>query len=432
MEPISIKSKIEKCCDCPYGLQDVIHNIIDDNIYIFFGFCSGDNRWRVYNSIKNKLNDSKYIRGFSNKILKYDIKKNTWHHATSYNMSNNEGVQFGKSIKIKDNIYVWGGYSYQPINEEAIKKLKYLPSKSNITTVSSGFVFDKNHNINSLPDLPYPLCGFGMTYNNNNIYIFGGALFTLQSFTTNTIVNNEKIGKGFFYYNIKNDIIEPTPIFINNFPGLPRMGHIFFEYNNFLYVMGGNYQTSEINNIKRYTEFNYCNVIDNWKYDIKKNKWMRLIDTPYLLTSQGFCFYKKKYIVLMGGSKLKYTAVYNENENDKIQVVDTDVYFKNNNIYNFNMKYNNVSSIESLDPVSKESMYRGYYSNLIILYDIENDKYLLPNVKLPITINYPKLVNYNDSIFVFSGESNVSLYNDIWYGCHTSLVLKITLDIEDN
>ena len=91
--------------------------------------------------------------------------------------------------------------------------------------------------------------------NNNNINIFGGGLFTLESFTTNVIVNNEKIGKGFFYYKIKNDIIVPKPIFLNNFPGLPRMGHIFFTYNNFLYVMSGNYQTSKNQQVKQFLTF---------------------------------------------------------------------------------------------------------------------------------------------------------------------------------
>ena len=100
-------------------------------------------RWRVHKNIRKKINSSKYIRGFSNKILKYDITNNNWELVATYD----KRVQFGASIKIKNNIYIWGGYSYEPISEEEIKRLKILPPKSNITTQASGFIFSKNHAI---------------------------------------------------------------------------------------------------------------------------------------------------------------------------------------------------------------------------------------------------------------------------------------------
>ena len=421
-----IKIKIKKCSNSLFGLQDVGMNLINNNIFITNGFqCGLDQRGITFN-IYNKINkDSIYKRHFSNNGFRYDISNNKWGDLFNLNISPR---QCTNTITINNEIYIWGGYSYTPLTRKEIETLKNIPQKKNIMTYFDSLkITYENNKIQQYKtiNLPYPLCASSVEKYKNKIFFLGGSIYINHGFYTNEIINNTFIGKKFFYmkYDYDKKEIDKEIIFLDNFPGTARMQSILINYKKYLYVIGGFNINEELDNSKGWLEFKKCNVIDNWKYDIENNKWTKLKELPFLLTGFGGVKYKEKYIVLIGGVKYDYTYHYSKGleKTDDIKL----------NFYDFKLKYNGISNIKNNRKFSEKKYccYNWYCSNLIIIYDMEKDEYILPSKKLDINIILPKLVNYKDNIYLVSGETNTTLLNDVYYGDHTSLTLKIEIDM---
>lgn len=435
MNFIEIFLELEKCEDAIQGIQDNNLETIGDNLFSFNGFCSGSNYFhRTFrrNKKKNKENIkmlskinklTSFKRGFYNSIYKYSIKKNKWYFMGDLPI---KPRQCASSININNKIYIWGGYSYTPLTEKELNELKILPQKKEIKTFNDGICFEYINNkvcFKNIPKLPYPLANFNMIYLEKKIFFFGGSIYSKYGYDTNLLINNEKIGKGFFKINLdENDNIIGDFEFINNFPGTDRMSSIFFEHNNDLYIIGGSSIYSKKTNEKGYSELTPTNVLDNWNYNICDNKWKRLKDLPFFLVQQGFVKYKNKYVIMIGGVKFNYSKYLEEifeSDNNKFKKFD------------FKLKYNGISDIKDIRHFPKKytNSYNKYFSNLIIIYDIKNDTYLLPNKRLNININQPSISLHNDDIYIYGGEANATYINDLFYGIHLSLIYKLNINI---
>ena len=327
-------------------------------------------------------------------------------------------------------MYIWGGFSYTPLTEQELQEYKnkciQLPNKSNIYSYSDGLCITYNNNnlnYNNIPMIPYPLVGFGIVnYEDyNKIFFINGCVYDRESFNTFNLINNICVGSSFFsmLYDNNNNIIPNSTEFINNFPGSPRYSSNTHIINNFIYILNGINTTSDKkNNFKGYREYTYNNVIDNWKYDIINNKWIRIKDYPIPMCNQGSVVYQNRYIILFGG--IKYNTTYTFDK----KIINT-----NTIIYDTKLPYNNISTIKNdfITPESTANQYNRYFSNIIIIYDTIEDKYTLSDTKLPININAPKVISYCDDIYIIGGEGNPTLIDGIYYGNCLSLMLKINI-----
>ena len=420
-----IDIKIEYCKPIAAGIQDAALNRLMDNLVICNGFqtgriCSSN---LTFNSKDKLCKESKYIRGFKDFIQIYNIKNQD----CSVIKSIISRRQSSLSVKIDDSIYIWGGFSYTPLTDHELNTLKSIPQKKDIATYIDSYEIKidkgKLSQKKIASNLPYPICDGRVINHKDKIFFLGGGIYKYPyGFSTNFVVNNNiTIGKGFFYmlYDKKNKKIKDEIIYLNNFPGIERMNHIFFEHKDFLYVMGGTNISDDVDRSKGWSEYVPNNVIDNWKYDIEKNKWIKLENMPFLLTGSGYIKYKEKYLVIIGGCKYNNTILEN---NKKVKTCNIE-----NNFFDFKLEFNNISDIKMEKKKNGVSSYNYYFSNIIIIYDIENNKFMLPSKRLDFNINNPKLVTHNDDIYIITGEMNPVLLNDVYYGEHPSLVCKLKI-----
>lgn len=84
--------------------------------------------------------------------------------------------------------------------------------------------------------------------------------------------------------------------------------------------------------------------------------------------------------------------------------------------------------------MNRTSSYNHYFSSLIIIYDIEKDKYYLHNEDIGLNINNPSLIlnEKENEIFLIGSEVNTSLINNTYYGIQTGINLKLKITNENN
>jgi N-acetylneuraminic acid mutarotase len=399
------------------GSEDHCLGKLGNNIIIATGFCDGNVNFLIKNSYFNKTISS-FKRGFIKNIYSYNIKNDK---INIIGELPNEFIprQESGSIVINDKYYLFGGYSYK---ELSIKELEYykknnikLPPKSKIFTYIDSIVINYKNNILNIKksiNLPYPICGFKIVKYKNKIYFFGGATYTGKSFNTFTIINKIKIGCGFFSIKLdkEGNLIKNSLELINNFKGTDRMEPNVHIYGDNLYVIGGIKTNDDYNNDKGYIEYNYYNVMDNWKYNFKSKKWINISSKDFPLINQGSVLYKN-YIILIGGTS-KNKSYFN----NKL----------NNNFNKFpNLKYR-ITDLK-IDTNIKNIKKEYYFSNLIMIYDIDKDKYYLSDYKLPLNINLPSIIIINEYIYLLGGEANPNLINNVYFGNCSSFTMKINV-----
>jgi len=437
----SIKLHITKYNDMLHGSEDHCIGILNDNIIVCGGFCSGLNTVQTPQILKNKVNPkTNYTRGFIDKIFCYSIKDNTWKKIGNIPINPR---QLASSIVLGDKMYIWGGFSYTPLTNNELEEYKIknipLPSKKDIYSYADGFYLtynDEQIKYSNCPYLPFPLVGTGIVKyeKTKTIYFVNGCIYDSKSFNTHIIApyTNIPIGKSFFSmkYDDYNNIIPNSIEFINNFPGSPRLNSVVTIIDDFIYVIGGVNTTKLINNNRGYNEYTYHNIIDNWKYDILNNKWKQIENTPIPICNMGSVLYKNRYILLFGG--LKFNTTYNLDNLDNNCIVNT-----NTIKWNFKqLKYNGISSIENKSITNNyQHQYNWYFSNITIIYDTVTNNFEKLDLELPININNPITISHTDngydSIYIVGGEGNPILINNVYYGNCLSIMLKINITCEN-
>ena len=74
--------------------------------------------------------------------------------------------------------------------------------------------------------------------------------------------------------------------------------------------------------------------------------------------------------------------------------------------------------------------YRTQYSNAVIVYDINTEKFFFTS-PLPMNTNAPFVTSLNDSLYILGGESGSGIAFGKWYGQHSSLVMEGKIQFSD-
>lgn len=418
---------IKKLDDMLIGSEDHTCDIINNQIILTGGFQCGLFKTMCPRELIKFVNPkTSFERGFVKNIYGYDLEKNKW---TDYGNLNIKPRQGNFSIVLGNKLYLWGGYSYQPLSEEELryydKNKISLPSKEKIYTYSDGLClyFDDNKlvqkNINNLPVFS---CNSSVVNDieNKKIYFFGGCYYDSYGFDTSKISFNIEIGKLFYSlsYDENCNLIDESFTICEEFPGTSRHQSNLFKLDDYIYLIGGTASIKKINKEKGYPEYTSANVIDNWKFSLKLKKWIRISNTITPICNFKGINYNNKKIIFFGGIR------YN------ISVIDNDI-FDTWKIINkdYEKKFNGISTIENkyTNKDSQSSSYNYYFSNMILIYDIELDKFFISNYTLPANINIPLCCSDKNNVYICGGELNPSLINNVYYGNNSSLFLKLKI-----
>lgn len=113
------------------SIQDFACFTFENYIFYIMGFWVGLNK-----NYKKYVNESIYKRGFFNSIWRYDINNDIWDYiGIIYNFKPRQCVNY---FSFKNKAYIFGGYSYEALNEEELEyyeknKIPLPPKKGQIT-----------------------------------------------------------------------------------------------------------------------------------------------------------------------------------------------------------------------------------------------------------------------------------------------------------
>lgn len=399
----------------PQCLEGAAFNIYNDKIFIAFGFCGGFAGWGDRVPPKLRENTNKWVsykRGFYNDLFIYDLSKNKW---TKQSIKLPiEPRQNANSIILNEHLIILGGYSYQALTE---KELEYfnknnlkLPSKNKIFTKNDGLLINLNKNFFLDPSknikkiyMQEPLTDYNIIKDesNNDIYILNGATYETTAFKVLEKFNIIK-------YNVDNsfNLIKDINFSSERFPGTLRFAsNCFFKDGN-IYILGGCTTSKNENNFKGYIETELCNVLDNWKYNIIKKKWTRLRDIPIPICYNKGDLYKNKYYIFIGGVTYKKTKIMNK---ESYSVC----YFSQEQICKF--PFNGISTLKDKNwrLYKDEEMFNSQHSNMIIIYDIQNDKFMISDFVLPINMSAGPVSIYKDYLYIGGAEAGVNIIGSV-------------------
>ena len=141
----------------------------------------------------------------------------------------------------------------------------------------------------------------------NKLYLHGGSIYTGNGFD----IKYNNIGSQFIYFDVLRDNIDFDNIYyLNNFNGTARYNHSLICYNDNLYLFGGVSNSDSKNIFKGYLENTEFNVMDNWIYNIKNNKWNILKRLPFCISNFTPLLIENK-IYFFGGCRYNTFSVTN-------------------------------------------------------------------------------------------------------------------------
>lgn len=430
---IPVNIKVDSIKSTLQASQDHVILRYKEDIFQFFGFCCGIEVDMCPNYCRKFIDKTvNHERRFIDDIYHYNINKDTWDILGNTKIINRQSAN---GIIRKEYIYVLGGYSYLPLSTSELKQLKILPSKKKIHTYNNGLcykIFNGKPKLIKDFEIPIPITNMGILYDKKKdyLYIIGGAYYNNKSFNDDFVPYTYKcnLGNMISRYSFSNDIIlkeESTSPDLEKIPGTSRFNPLCFIRNRHIYLLTGITAKIDQMNPNGYIEKLLCNVIDCWKYNINENKWYELKNFPIPLVNQGYAIYKKKYVIMVGGVSYNKTYSY---KHGYIDVTDQHYTFLQGKF-----PFNNISTIEHkyLDSSNEKnaSTYNRYFSNIIMVYDIDNDQYYLSDTVLPINISYPSVNIKDDTMYIIGGEGNPEIIDGIYHGNHLSCMIKLKLEL---
>ena len=430
--------KIKKKKDLMQGIQTTVSVNFDDYIFYIGGFCGGKQPEQANDEIGSFWDyanpETSHKRGFFNDIWRYSIKENKWENMGE--LKEMKPRQSHSLIKIKNKIFIMGGFSYSPLSFEEIKEYKEnnipLPDKSDTYIFADYFCLEYNNGnlvFKNKGYLPGQVLKPSLKYYNNKIYLFSGSDHDDLAFENckNKIIVNKIL--------ILNIINEYSLHYNNEFidiPGTTNRGYFSCElYKDNIYIFSGISKTEKIIQYAQ-KKNEMVNVIDNWKYDLINKKWEIIENIPFIITNTSSVILNNK-IYFFGGAKLKNSIFKNKINNNYNSLNETKIW-KDYDPNNKKKIYNGISSLELIKDKSfySRSLYNGYFGNIIFSYNIDEKKYKIEG-ELPLQCAVPILTKYynkkkNKNYIYFSGnECNFQLINNYYYGVHSSLFLRIEI-----
>lgn len=372
---------------------------VGNKVYDLLGFCNGEKR------VADRHSRQKMIRGFKTEINVFDLKTPEigWRTIGRINLSPRM-CAFGFSYQ--NEIYIWGGFGYTPLTEQELTKMDKLPPKTNVYNYSDGvkLIFGSDDEITQipLPNLPYECCLSSAVVVGHTAYFLGGCHYVKgHGYCCRYQVDDlPPVGKIFFSLDLEN--LSAGFQLINNYPGSPICTNNLIAYQETtIYVLGGKSSVKDDFVEKNGLEYRPLNVIDNWKYDIESNTWQQLVNRPPVNIVNYTAIGVADQIYLFGGIKYFKTLLPDGS------IVDSDQLTTNK----VKLQYGGVSDIKTriYNDTRLVISKGGYLSNLIIKYDIPQDKFTLLPTRLPANLVSPSMtIGPNQLIYLGGGEANLS------------------------
>ena len=355
----------------PQGMQDNHVTLIHGWLISVCGFCGGaDKDWKP----------GRYPRGFLNKVWGLDLndQKAEWMELPPLPGAPRQAMQ---GTRLGNALYVWGGFSY---SEPYTYRDGYRLSRQD-----GAWVWQ------ALPPLPSPSSWGGSWTNGSRIYTVGGADYDRERFHTLTDRTGavKDLGRRLMVFDTAKPEAGWTPR--TPLPGTPRCLAATAVLEGKAYVIGGVAVTADTGA--------YCNVVDNWRYDLATGQWERLRDLPISGsgTSSGLLRYKNRYILLPCGYQ------YESLMRPEGQVAP---------------KYGNPSTVTRTWEQHRRFKDTHYYNHCYV-YDTQTDLFGTATA-LPFDDVASITVMAGDTAYLFPGETAGFVWEGEYYGHHPEFVLK--------
>jgi hypothetical protein len=422
-----------------------------------------------------------------NSVHKYNLRTDEWTDIGELKTIKPMGGMINWVYHEK--FYLLGGYAFQRMDPEFLKeyekKYKKWPEKKGEWYSSDLREITVNEN-DEITEREIPLQIFTNTIMShlqigNKIYFTGGVNGKLQKcwLTSKELSEyikdvkwkqkidkmGDKIYLGSFIFFLDMENIEEGVQIETFFPGVPCMSYELIERNNYIYLFSSHTYTDSHWCSFRPGERNRLSCPDNWKYNLQSKEWIRLKDWPLRsLCSRKVIRVGDKALIYGGNNAFMETSIdyfqkmnsefkYFTIENYKNMIThfphfrinykrddtgrwfcpgELQPYFKfgsvSNKVSYFNE--NDQQNVTGLDKIKSYDYFQHYFSDLIMFYDFEDDKYYFSEYNFPTNIAglTSKAVVYNDDVFVFGGESNDILFNNKFPQISSCLVLQIKID----
>lgn len=436
-----ISFNINKINNLPKG--NVLAKLIYDyknTIYIYGGLYAGKEAASSLstNSTFDKL-EGIFNKGFDNCLYSFNINTKIFKCIRELNEILPRKYHFFTFYN--DSIYIGGGIFHSFLDQKYLDHYKKIhnkwPPKANKVEYDDFYKININDNfrITKIGNFPFNINVEKTVLINNNLYIL--FLFKLK-YKTFEVFKNKKIDDNtnvIIYLNLDSNTTDLH--FLTCFPGTVRYYPEFLNYKNeYLFIIGG-FSFLKENDLFRENEKASCSILDNWKYNILDNSWQRICNTPLLgLSNFGGDIFNDK-IIFYGGVRRYKTLLLDENKKENI------VDLKEENKYNLFKPYfqygkcSNLISIyneeyqkhnTNLEKSGSYPYYMHYFSDMIMIYDINLNTFKLSTTKLPVNINgsfnHKKI---NNKLYIMGGEINDTLINDKFYGINTNLCFEIDI-----
>lgn len=470
-DKIEIFKRKDIISDC--GLCGHYQFQIGNYYYTFGGGSSGTHGGCHMWPLKEKKNGK-----FNNNLLRYDLKNDEWKDFGNIGNISKRGM--GTGFVYKNKMYIFGGHAWEYMDTELLKeyakKHGKWPKKNGLwysndmweISVINETVKTKKILIDIFTNREMQAIVY-----EDKVFIVGGLFGKVQHNYMKTkelkkYLKNERcrkivneIGETFisgqilFFIDMKN--IEKGLQVECLIPGIPCSTSNLIIHNNFLYYVCMNTYVNTSNCLWRSGEKNRAGCHDNWKYHLVTKKWTRINNTPM----KGFAGYSitkisKNYAMILGGSRyFLHTSIDNKkNINDKKEFKSTEEvlkfdkdkngsynildnsefkpYFKYGTISNTYSHFNQIDqkTVTSIDRIKSYDYFQHYFSDIIMFYNFDEDKYYLSNYHLPYNIALrTKLSIFENNIFIIGGETNDILLNKRCHYTNNNLVIKIECDM---
>jgi len=437
----------------------------------------------VYPGAKNKEYGGR-------RIYRYDLEKNIWDDLGKLKDIKPMGGMINWIYK--DKFYLLGGYSFQKADPEFLKEYakKYGQWPDKKGEWYSSDLKEITISNNEICEKTIPLKMFTNTIMShiqikNKIYFTAGVNGKKQKcwLTSNELSSyildkdwkikisklGDKIYLGSLLFFIDMDNLDKGLQIETLFPGIPMMTFELVEYNNFIYIFSSHTYTTSSNSSFRPGERNRACCTDNWKYNLINKKWFRINNSPLRALCSRKVIRIGDYAIMCGGNNaFMETSIdfikkknpefeYFNLDNYKIyinKIVENEIiykkdqngiwycpdkivpYFRFGTCSNKFSYYNEIDqkNVTSLRKIKSYDYFQHYFSDVIIIYDFKEDKYYFSDENLHLNCGATtcKHTIYNNSIYLFGGESNDILFNKKFPMISSCLVLKISCDKFNN
>lgn len=285
----------------PTCVQESVVGFINNHLIYLTGYCAGLHG--------GGHKSSKARRGFSQACYGFDLGTNSWKRLPDFP---GQGRQGARGVVINDMLYVWGGWTYQPMTAAQINNIpeSQWPSKKGCQTFSDGYRLSCRTEVDEnaegvrvnkevwvweqLPSLPFPRTNFGICSWNGQIYLCTGG----------QVLNGQMTSSNEYNYLYKYDHSLATWMQLSAMPGTCRINCSMACVNGAIFVLGG----MAPNDKWKYSTTNVSRcygILDQWKYLIDSDKWVATSDNVTMHGNWGGhdqIVYGGRYIIMAGGS----------------------------------------------------------------------------------------------------------------------------------